>query len=224
MSRYVPRRRCTGTPRTRPSRSQRATSTMPNEPDRELLGAVELPEAVPEPFAAVGPLADELLAEDAVDDVAEHRPAPLVVGLAHSAVVGRDPENGRRSGRSGTAEAPPPREWRRRPRGGRSGRRRPPRCASRVIIIRMITRCQEVDDSTRIFLSAQADFDVRRDPVAGERPRRRRPARRRCRGARATVCSRASREAPAARSGVMRRRAGGSRGRSSARPRSPTPA
>ena len=109
------------------------------EPDRELLRAVELPEAVPKPFAAVGALADELLAEDAVDDVAEHRPAPLVVGLAHRAVVGRDPEHCGRPGRSGAAEALAATRMAARPRGGGSAQRRPLRCASRVIIIRMIT-------------------------------------------------------------------------------------
>ena len=67
------------------------------EPDRELLGPVELPEPVPEPFAPVGALADELVAQDAVDDVGEHRPAPLVVGLADRSVLGRDPEDGRRA-------------------------------------------------------------------------------------------------------------------------------
>jgi hypothetical protein len=88
------------------------------KPDRELLGAIELPEAVPEPFAAVGALADELLSEDTVDDVAEHRPTPLVVGLAHRAVVGRDPEDSCRPGRSGPAKASPPGEWRRDRRKG----------------------------------------------------------------------------------------------------------
>ena len=82
------------------------------EPDRELLGAVELPEPVPEPLAPVGPLADELVAEDPVDDVGEHRPAPLVVGLADRAVLGRDPEDGGRAGRGGAAKAPPPGERR----------------------------------------------------------------------------------------------------------------
>ena len=62
----------------------------PEEPDRELLGPIELPEPVPQPFAAVGALTDELVAEHPVDDVGEHRPAPLVVGLSNRAVVGRD--------------------------------------------------------------------------------------------------------------------------------------
>ena len=63
------------------------------EPDRELLRAVELPEPVPEPLPPVGPLADELLAKHPVDDVGQHRPAPLVVGLADRAVLRRDPEH-----------------------------------------------------------------------------------------------------------------------------------
>ena len=82
------------------------------EPDRELLGAVELPEPVPEPLAPVGSLADELVAENAVDDVGEHRPAPLVVGLADCAVFGRDPEDGGRAGRRGAAKTLPPGERR----------------------------------------------------------------------------------------------------------------
>src|SRR5581483_12042471 len=49
----------------------------PEHPDRELLRAVELPQAMPQPLAAVGALPDELLAEDAIDDVAEHGAAPL---------------------------------------------------------------------------------------------------------------------------------------------------
>ena len=32
-----------------------------DEPDRELVGAVELPQAVPKPLAPVGSLADELV-------------------------------------------------------------------------------------------------------------------------------------------------------------------
>ena len=87
-------------------------------PDRELLGPVELPQPVPEKLATVGALADELLAEDPIDDVAEHGAAPLVVGLTHCAVVGRDPEDRRRPGRSGPAETPPPGEWRRDRREG----------------------------------------------------------------------------------------------------------
>ena len=82
------------------------------EPDRELLGPVELPEPVPEPLAPVGPLADELLAKDPVDDVGEHRPAPLVVGLADRAVLRRDPEDGGRAGLGGAAETLPPGERR----------------------------------------------------------------------------------------------------------------
>ncbi len=71
----------------------------PDQPDRELVGAVELPEAVPQPFAPVGPLADELVPENAVDDVDQHRPAPLVVGLTDRAVLRRDAEH---CGRAGT--------------------------------------------------------------------------------------------------------------------------
>ena len=62
-SRYVPSRRCTGN-------AEHAALEIPQrdvddaeEPDRELLGAVELPESVPEPLASVGALADELLAQ-----------------------------------------------------------------------------------------------------------------------------------------------------------------
>ena len=88
------------------------------QPDRELLGPVELPEAVPQPLAAVGALTDELLAEDPVDDVGEHRPAPLVVGLAHRAVLRRDPEHGRRACGVRASQAPPPRERRRHRREG----------------------------------------------------------------------------------------------------------
>ena len=87
-------------------------------PDRELLGPVELPQPVPEKLAAVGTLPDELLAQDPIDDVAEHGAGPLVVGLTHCAVVGRDPEDRRRPGRSRPAETPPPSEWRRDRREG----------------------------------------------------------------------------------------------------------
>ena len=69
----------------------------PEEPDRELLRAVELPEPMPEPLAPVGTLADELLAKHPVDDVGQHRAAPLVVGLADGAVLRRDPEHGCRA-------------------------------------------------------------------------------------------------------------------------------
>ena len=82
------------------------------EPDRELLGPVELPQPVPEPLAPVGPLAHELVAEDAVDDVREHRPAPLVVGLTDGAVLGRDPKDSGRARLGGAAKTPPPLERR----------------------------------------------------------------------------------------------------------------
>ena len=76
-------------------------------PDRELLRAIQLPEPVPQPLAAICALAHELLTEDPVDDVGEHRPTPLVVGLARpSSIV--IPENRGRSGRVRTAEALPP--------------------------------------------------------------------------------------------------------------------
>ena len=64
------------------------------EPDRELLRTVELPEPVPEPLPSLGSLADELVSEYAVHDVGEHRSAPLVVGLADCAIVRRDAEDG----------------------------------------------------------------------------------------------------------------------------------
>ncbi len=82
------------------------------QPDRKLLRAVELPQPVPEPFAAVGALPDELLAKDPVDDVGEHRAAPLVVGLAHRAVVRGDAKDRCRPGWVGTTEALPPSERR----------------------------------------------------------------------------------------------------------------
>ena len=63
------------------------------QPDRELLGPIQLPQPVPEPLALVGTLADQLLAQDAIDDVSEHRPAPFVVGLADRTVLGCDPQN-----------------------------------------------------------------------------------------------------------------------------------
>ena len=114
----------------------------PEQPDRELLGAIELPQAMPEPLAPIGRLADELLAEDPVDDVGEHGPAPLVVCLADHAIVGRDPEHCRRAarepslgGRGATRTGASPPE-------ARSGRRRLPRYASAAIIIRMISTCQ----------------------------------------------------------------------------------
>ena len=78
------------------------------QPDRELLGSVELPKPVPQPLTAVGTLADELLAEDPIDDVGEHRAAPFMVGLAHRAVVGRDPEHCRRPFGVRPAKTPPP--------------------------------------------------------------------------------------------------------------------
>ena len=82
------------------------------EPDRELVRAVELPEPVPEPLAPVGPFADELVAQDPIDDVGEHRAAPLVVRLADRSVVGRDAEHCCRAGRVRAAEPPPPRKRR----------------------------------------------------------------------------------------------------------------
>ena len=82
------------------------------EPDRELVGAVELPEAVPEPFAPVGALADELIPQHAVDDVGQHRPAPLMVGLADRPLVRCDPQHGGRAG------LPPSRGARRQANGG----------------------------------------------------------------------------------------------------------
>src|SRR5471030_2726743 len=41
------------------------------QPDRELLGPVEFPEAMPQPLPPVGPLTDELFSKDTVDDVGE---------------------------------------------------------------------------------------------------------------------------------------------------------
>src|SRR6188472_3429003 len=82
------------------------------QPDRKLLRTVELPQPVPEPLAPIGPFADEFLPEHAVDDVVEHRATPLVVRLAHRALLGADPQNGGLSSLSGTTEAPPPRERR----------------------------------------------------------------------------------------------------------------
>ncbi len=67
---------------------------------------------MPEPLAPVGPLADELLAKHPIDDVGEHRPAPLVVGLADGAVLGRDPQHRGGAGLGGAAETPPPGERR----------------------------------------------------------------------------------------------------------------
>ena len=62
------------------------------QPYRELLCAVELPEPMPEPLASIGRLAHELRPQDAVGDVGEHRATPLVVGAADGAVIGGDPE------------------------------------------------------------------------------------------------------------------------------------
>src|SRR5437763_12292234 len=88
-----------------------------DQPDRELFGAIELPEAVPEPLSPLGPLADELFAEDAVDDVREHRATPLVVCLADRTLLGRDAKNG---GGAGAGRAAKPAT----PRKGRSHRRK----------------------------------------------------------------------------------------------------
>ena len=85
----------------------------PEQPDRELFGPIELPEAVPKPFPAVGSLTDELLAKNTVNDVGEHRPAPLVVGLAHGAVLRRHAEDGGRAGGMRASQPSPPRERRR---------------------------------------------------------------------------------------------------------------
>src|SRR5205085_12346001 len=65
------------------------------QPDRELLRAVELPQPVPEPLPPVRPLANELFAKHAVDDVGKHRPAPLVIRLPDLAPIGRDAQNRR---------------------------------------------------------------------------------------------------------------------------------
>ena len=125
------------------------------EPDRELLGPVELPKPVPEPLAPVGPLADELVPKDAVDDVGEHRPAPLVVGLADGAVFGRDPEDGGRACLARSREDPAATRTAGRSRGGERDRRRLLRCALRMIIIRMTIRCQVC--VARSLRSAQAE-------------------------------------------------------------------
>ena len=110
------------------------------QPDRELLGPVELPESMPEPLAAVGPLPDELVAEDAVDDVGEHRPAPLVVGLADRAVVGRDPEDRRRAGLGRAAETLAARRTAGSTAGsGIRSTSTAAMCIVRMIIIRMIS-------------------------------------------------------------------------------------
>jgi hypothetical protein len=82
------------------------------EPDRELVGPVELPEAVPQPLATVGPLANELIPEHAVDDVGQHRAAPLMVGLADRPLVRRDSQYGGRPGLRRAAEPAPPGERR----------------------------------------------------------------------------------------------------------------
>ena len=70
----------------------------PEEPDRKLLGPVELPEPMPEPFPLIGPLPDELITQNTVDDVGEHRAAPFVIGLADRTVFSRDPEDSCRAG------------------------------------------------------------------------------------------------------------------------------
>ena len=64
-----------------------------NQPDRELLRTVELPEAMPEPLAPIGRLAHELRPQDPIGDVGEHRTTPLVVGTADRAVIGGDPKH-----------------------------------------------------------------------------------------------------------------------------------
>jgi len=45
----------------------------------------------------LGPLAYELFAQDAIDDVGQHGTAPLVIRLTDRPVVGRDPEDGGRA-------------------------------------------------------------------------------------------------------------------------------
>ena len=82
------------------------------EPDRELLRAVELPKPVPQPLATVGAFADEFIAQYTIRDVRQHRSAPLVVGLSHRAVLGRDSQNCSRAGLGGAAETSPPGERR----------------------------------------------------------------------------------------------------------------
>jgi hypothetical protein len=83
------------------------------QPDRKLLGAVELPDSMPELLASFGSLADELVAEDAVDDVGQHRPAPLVVGLADRALVSRNSEDCGGTSLCGAPKTPAPGERRR---------------------------------------------------------------------------------------------------------------
>jgi hypothetical protein len=65
---------------------------------------------VPQPLATVGALPHEFIAQYTIRDVGQHRPAPLVVGLSHGAVLGCDSQHRGRAGLSGAAETAPPGE------------------------------------------------------------------------------------------------------------------
>jgi len=84
----------------------------PEQPDRELVRAIELPQAVPQPLATIGALPDELLAKHPVDDVREHRTAPLVVRLADRPVLSRNAQDGGGASLGRATETVPPRKRR----------------------------------------------------------------------------------------------------------------
>ena len=224
-SRKVPSRRCTGTPSTRASEVPESDVDDADQPDRKLVRAIELPQAVPQPLATVSALSDELLAEHPVDDVAEHRTAPLVVRLADRAVLRRDAEDGGGASLGGATEAAPPRERRGHRRDGVPARHRWLRSARRHIIIRMTSRCQvrAVDPGTAPRLryagalrpggDASSCARPTRSRCAAEisspaRPRRARRVPRRCGGDRWPF-ARAPRVSPRRTSAASRRRAGG---------------
>ena len=145
------------------------------EPDRELLRPVELPEPMPEPFAPVGALTDEFVSQNPVDDVGQHRPAPLVVGLANRAALGRNAKDGGCTRTVRAAQAVPPSERR------RNGRERDQvdinrGDSHRVIIIRMMIRCQathsNAEKASRVEVEAGAVARLGEAVVSALGPRR----------------------------------------------------
>ena len=180
----------TGWPLERPARSHSAVSTTPEDVGGELLGAVDLPEPVPEPLALQRVGADELIAQHACDDVLQDhaRAAPRCERDALGALVGRDPEHPALAVGRAAEEPPPPRERRAGP-----GDRDPvalhvgdPHKKSSS------TGSSASAESTTASASASASTPY--GPVATATPAARPPARTRCRAA----CRRSRRSARAA--------------------------